>query len=190
MKWPQRLLPDTPARLARGQAGLVIITSLGLSIAIMALLLIWAISGELERRTPPAAAALVALLAGLSALARSGRPATALWMLVALLTLIISVGVAYYGVGSVSAAGYVVPIVLAACGLGMWAGLGAASMGALVVWMLAWGETAGWYTPALAPASYHLTLDAPVLTILFAAEALVAGGWSRYLIQNESRRRM
>jgi lysylphosphatidylglycerol synthetase-like protein (DUF2156 family) len=181
MAWYKWLLPDTDDVLKRGRAGLVIATCLGLIVAIVALLLIWVISGELESDTPLAAAVLIALLMGIGALARVGRVSLAMWMLVILLTLLITADAAFYGVGSVSASGYILPIVLAACGIGLMAGLGVAAVASLIAWLLAWGEVAGWYTPALPPASYHLTLNAPVLTVLFLLVALIAGAWTRRL---------
>ena len=175
------LLPNTEDVLARGRAGLVLATCLGLTVAIVGLVLTWIISGDLQWETPVAGAVLIVLLAGICALARTGRVTLATWTLVALLALLITADVAFYGVGSTSAAAYVIPITLAACGLGLWAGLGVAGLSVAWVWLLAWAETAGWYTPELPPAVYHLTLSAPVLTVLFLTVALIAGLWSRYL---------
>lgn len=175
------LLPDTEDALVRGRAGLVIATGLGLTAAIGGLVLTWIISGDLQWETPVAGAIFILLLTAIGALARTGRATLAAWTLVTLLMLLITADVAYYGVGSTSAAAYVIPITLAACGLGWWAGLGVAGVSAAWVWLLAGAEAAGGYTPALPPADYHLTLSAPVLTVLFLAVALIAGLWSRYL---------
>jgi hypothetical protein len=175
------MLPSTESSLARGRAGLVLATSLAVSGAIVFLILAWLISGDLQWQTVVAGAVFVALLAGVAGLARAGRTTTATWTLVGLLTLVITADVVPFGVGSLAAAGYVIPIVIAACGLGLGAGLGVAAFGAAVAWMVAGTTTAGWYQPLVPLEISHLTFNAPVLTAIFGTVALVTGLWTRYL---------
>ena len=66
------LLPATENVLLRGQAGLVIAACLGLALAALALIVTWAITGDLQRETVVAAAALALILIGIGALARGG----------------------------------------------------------------------------------------------------------------------
>ena len=177
------LLPATENVLLRGQAGLVIAACLGLALAALALIVTWAITGDLQRETVVAAAALALILIGIGALARGGWVTLAAGALIVLLTLIITAIVATYGLGSVSASGYVLPIVLAACTLGLSAGLALAAIGAALVWVLAWGERAGWRQPLLPTHTHHLTFNAPALTVLFLLTALMGGVWTAYLIR-------
>jgi hypothetical protein len=175
------MLPTTESTLARGRAGLVLATSLALGGAIAFLILAWLVSGDLQWETVMAGIVFIALLAGVAALARVGRIAAATWALVGLLTLAITADVVPFGVGSLAAAGYVIPIVVAACGLGLAAGLGIAAFGAAVAWLVAWATTAGWYQPLVPPEISHLTFNAPALTVIFGILALVAGLWTQYL---------
>jgi hypothetical protein len=108
----------------------------------------------------------------------------AAWVLVLLLASLVTGSAAGYGVASASTAAYVLPILLAACALGLGAGLGLAGASAGIVWLLAWGERAGWVQPQLEPQSYHLTFNAPTLTLLFVLVALVSGTWSRHLVRH------
>jgi hypothetical protein len=152
------LLPATEDALLRGQAGLVIAACLGLALAALALV-------------------------GIGFLAREGGVLLAAGALVALLTLMVTAVVATYGLASVGASAYVLPIVLAACTLGLGAGLGMAGVSAAIAWLLAWGERAGWRKPVLQTHVYHLTFNAPALTVLFLLTALMAGFWSQYLVR-------
>lgn len=177
----ERMLPATESHLERGRAGLVLATSLALAIAILFLILTWLVSGDLQWETAVAGAVFIALLAGIAALARAGRTSAATGALVALLTLVITADVVPFGVGSLAAAGYVIPIALAGCGLGLWAALGIAAFGAAVAWLAAWAAMAGRYQPLVTPEISHLTFNAPVLTSIFGIVALVVGLWTRYL---------
>lgn len=175
------MLPPTASRLERGRAGLVLATSLALGVAILFLIFIWLVSGDLQWETAVAGTIFIALLAGIGALARAGQTSAATWALVGLLTLVITADVVPFGAGSLAAAGYVIPITVAACGLGLWAGLGIAAFGAGVAWLVAWAATAGWYQPLVAPEISHLTFNAPALTAIFGIVGLVVGLWTRYL---------
>jgi hypothetical protein len=177
------LLPATENILLRGQAGLVIAACLGLALAALALVVTWAITGDLLRQTVLATALLALILIGIGALAREGWVTLAAGALVILLTLIITSIVATYGLGSISASGYVLPIVLATCAVGLWAGLFVALTSAATLWILAWGERAGWRRPLLPTHIHHLTFNAPALTVLFLLTALMGGVWTGYVIR-------
>jgi hypothetical protein len=177
------LLPDTTDPLVRGQAGLVLLTCGGLIVAALALILTWLISGDLEGVTVIAGLIFAALLVGIGLLARTGRVRAALWILTILLLLLIGMDVYEYGLGAPGAAGFFVPVLLAACGLGLWAGLGTAAISAALVWYVAWATTSGQYEPYYGgPVSIdHLTFNAPMYMVLFLLAALIAGGWTRHL---------
>jgi hypothetical protein len=156
-------------------------TCLGLAIAVLALLLVWLISGDLQVETVAGTLVFVLVLAGIAALARGGRPRLASWALIILLVLLVTVDAASYGLGSPAAAAYFVPVVLAACSIGFLAGIGVALFGSAATWVIAWGTLAGWYQPFLPAEPSHLTFNAPLYTVLFVLVALIVGAWSRYL---------
>jgi hypothetical protein len=180
MEW---LLPkSTDNALARGRAGLVVAACLGLAVAMLPLLLIWRISGDLEVETAAGILVFILVLAGIAALARRGRGRPAAWALIVLLTLLITATAASFGLGSPSAAAYSLPVVLAACTVGLGAGIGVASFCSLAIWIIAWGTLSGWYQPFIPAEPSHLTYSAPLYTVLLLLVALIVGAWSRYVI--------
>ena len=122
---------------------------------------------------------LVIILGGIGALARSGRATAALWTLIGLLLVLVTLNLVGYSIASTSSAAYVLPILLAACGLGLKAGLGVAGISAACAWGLAWGEVAGWMPTSSPPDISRLTFDAPALTVIFFLAALIVGVWSQ-----------
>lgn len=156
---------------------LILVSSLGVAGAVLFMVLYWVFSRSLEDiETLYAAAVLILILGGIAWLAQRGRDKLAAWLLVGLLTLIIAVDLPYYGIGSPSAAAFVIPIVLAACALGFWPGLGLAAFSTLVVWVIAWGTTSGGWMAPPTPID-HLTFNAPALTIIFWLVGLMVGYW-------------
>jgi len=146
--------------------------------AVLFIILFWVVSGSLEDiETVFAGGVFLLILGGIAWLARR-REKLAAWLLVGLLTLLIAVDLLDYGVGTPAAAGFVLPAVLAACALGLWAGLGVSLSGSAVIWLIAWGSTSGgWFDPP-APID-HLTFNAPALTVILVAAALIVGLWGR-----------
>jgi hypothetical protein len=175
------MLPDTGDVLTRARAALVIATCLGLAISILALILTWLISRDLQVETAIAGTILIGLLAGIAALACSGRVTAATWILILLLTLLITLTTAPYGLGSPTSVAYAIPAVLAACGLGLWAGLGIATLGSAIIWLVAWATTSGLYEPWSAVDISHLTFNAPAMTVILMLVTLIAGVYTRYL---------
>jgi hypothetical protein len=178
-----RLLPkSTDDALARGRAGLVMVTCTGLALALLALLLVWLISGDLELVTATGAFIFILVMAGIAALARRGRGRLAAWVLIGLLTLLMTANAASFGLGSPSVAAYVLPVVLAACAIGFGAGIGLAAFSSLATWAIAWSTLAGWYQPIIPAEPSHLTFSAPLYTVLLLLVALITGAWSHYMI--------
>jgi len=159
----------------RQQARLVTATGISLILAMAALILTWMISGDLEMITVFAFGILALILVGIMRLARSHHSTLATGLMVVLLLLLVSADVAAYQLDSVSVAFYTVPIVLAATGLGMRAGLAIAGVSSLVIWLLAWTEVAGLLPTSQPPDISHLTFDAPALTVIFLLVALISG---------------
>ncbi len=166
--------------LARGRAGLVMAACLGLALAMLALLLVWLISGDLQVETVAGTLVFLLALAGIAALARRGRGRLAAWMLIVLLALLVTADAASYGLGSPAAAAYAIPVALTACTVGLVAGIGVASFSALATWVIAWGATSGWYRPLIPAEPSHLTFNAPFYTVLLLLVALIVGFWSHY----------
>jgi hypothetical protein len=174
------LLPSTTDSLERGRAGLVATTCLGLITAMAALILTWLISGDLEWETAVAGIVMSFILVGFMILARNGRSRLALWLLSCLLFLLITSDAASFGPGSPAAAAYFLPIVLVACGIGLWGGLGMAIAGGTAVWLIAGAAAAGRYAPEIRYEEWHLTFIAPLFTVLFFLVALIVGYWMNY----------
>ncbi|HOU12307.1 MAG TPA: hypothetical protein PKZ84_04265 [Anaerolineae bacterium] len=172
-----RLLPSSGDALHRRQAGLVIATCLGLAAAILLLILVWLSSGDLQWETTVAGGIFCLILASIAALARKGRGITSVWLLAGLLAVLITLDAGSYGLGSPAAAGFVIPIVLTACGVGLWAGIGVACYAAAAVWIIAVAGQAGWYIPYGPFDISHLTFNAPAYTVIFLLVALIVGLW-------------
>jgi hypothetical protein len=154
---------------------LVIAACLALILAALALVLTWAISRDLDRDTVLGMTVLSLVLLGIGFMAREGRVALASGALVLLATAIITSRVALYGLASVTASTYVLPIVLATGTLGLGAGLALAGVCSASVWFLAWSETTGRRKPVLPAQDFHLTFNAPTLMVVFVLTALLAG---------------
>ena len=175
-----RFFPSFSDPLLTGRAKLIMVTSLGLMLAAWALVLTWLISGDLEGITVVVAVIFSAVMIGLMALARSGRVSLAAWLLVGLLSVLILADTADYGLGSPTIVSYLVPIVLAACTLGLAASVGVAVFGSSVIWLIAIALSSGWYQSSAPFQIDHLTFNAPVLTVIFLLVASIVGWWSRY----------
>jgi hypothetical protein len=175
------LLPSATDSLERGRAGLVMITCLGLMAAMAVLILAWLISGDLEWQTAVAGTIMSIILVGFMMLARNGRSRLALWLLSGLLFLLITSDAASFGLGSPAATAYFIPIVLAACGIGLWGGLGMAAAGTTAVWLIAVAAAMDQYTPEMPYEEWHLTFIAPLFTVLFFLVALIVGYWTNYM---------
>ena len=179
------LLPTDADVWQRGQAGLVIVTCLGIVGAAWGLIMTWLVSGDLEGSTAVAGLVFTFMLGGLLTLNRQ-RPALALWLLVVLLLLLITLDVSSYGMGEPGAAAFFLPVVLAACGLGLRAGVVAAGVSTAVIWLTAVGAALNWYTPAALYEESHLTFNAPFFTVLLWVVALLVGYWARFLKSSRS----
>jgi hypothetical protein len=168
--------------LDRGRARLVTAACLGVAAAVVFIIGYWILSGSLEDwETLVAGAVFILLLGGDAWLARTGRVMLAAWLLVGLLTLIVSIDLVEYGIGSPTAAAYVIPIALAACCLGFWEGLSIAVTGSAVCWLVAWASTSGRLDLDPPADISHLTFNAPALTVILLITVLIVGWWSSYL---------
>jgi hypothetical protein len=180
-------LPDDPG--ARRITMLVILTCAAIALGALALILTWIVSGDLELETVAAAGILFLILAGLVVLALRGGERAALLILAALLFALVAADLSEYGLHSSMAAAFFIPILLAACGLGMRAGFAAAVVCSAFGWLLAGAENAGWIAVPYPVDISHLTFDAPALTVVFLLCAVIAGyGAGSLQTQNAEKR--
>ncbi len=175
-----RWLPATTDPLIAGRARLILATCVGLVLAAWALVLVWLISGDLEAETVVVMIVFSVMLLGIAAVSRSGRVTLAAWLLVVMLGLVTVFDAAYYGIGAPDIVFFVLPIILAACTIGLAAGMISAVVGAMAVWGTAIGAMQGWLAVAIPFQMDHLTFNAPVISIIFLLVALIVGWWSRY----------
>lgn len=176
-----RGLPATTNPLVAGRARLILATCAGLTLAAWSLVLTWLISGDLEGETAISTMILSVILLGIAVVSRSGRVTLATWLLIVLQALAIMSDVAYYGIGAPGSFLFVLPIILAACLLGLAGGVIVAIIGALMAWGVAIGAMQGWLAVAIPFQMDHLTFNAPLISIIFLLVALIVGWWSRYL---------
>ncbi len=175
-----RWLPITTDPLLAGRARLILATCVGLALAVWGLVLTWLISGDLQSVTVIVAIAFSIMLLGIAVVSRSGRTTLAAWLFIVLLGLVTVYDATYYGLGAPDIVFFVLPIVLAACLIGLSAGMIMAVVGAIVTWGIAIGAMQGWLAVVIPFQMDHLTFYAPVITIVFLLVALIVGWWSRY----------
>lgn len=169
----------------KGRTKLLLWTCAGLIVSAWALVLVWLISGDLAWETAVASAVFTLILVGIGLLAWNGRSWAATWILVALLMVLIATDSSSFGLSAPGSAAFVIPVVLAACGLGFWSGIGTAVVATTVVWLTAWGSTAGMYEPYGRVEISHLTFNAPFYSVVFVVTAVIVGGWTRYLVREK-----
>lgn len=149
------------------QARIVTVACIGLSLAVIAVIGGWAITGTLtDWETVVGGVVFIAILAGLAGLARRGRAALAAGLLAALLFVFISVDIAYYGLGSPSAMAFLLPVLLLTCTLGLRPGLVAAVLAAIVVFGVAWASLNGLLVVGIPVEESHLSYNAPVISVI------------------------
>ncbi|MBN1438332.1 MAG: hypothetical protein JW929_02895 [Anaerolineales bacterium] len=166
-------LPGEPA--ARRITFLVLLTCAAIAAGAAALILTWMVSGDLEAATVAAAVVLALILAGLAGMSLRGKGRVALVLLCGLLFLLVAADLYAYGLHSSMASAFLIPIVLAARGFGLRAGIGAAAACSLFSWLLAAGANAPWLAAPYPADISHLTFDAPALTVVFLICAVIAG---------------
>jgi hypothetical protein len=175
-----RLLPTTNDPLPAGRAKLILATCAGLILAIWGLVLVWLISGDLQIETVVIMIVFSIMLLGIVVVSRSDRTPLAAWLLIALLGFVTIYDTTYYGLGSPDIVSFVLPIILAACLIGLTAGMITAVIGAIATWGIAVGAMQGWLNVAIPFQMDHLTFNAPMISIIFLLVALIVGWWSRY----------
>jgi hypothetical protein len=176
----ERFLPQTDNRIDRASAALVLATCGAVMLGTLTFILFWILTASLEElATITAGIVFVIILLGIVLLVRRGNIRLGLWLLVSLLGILTLEISREYGVNTLSSAGFVIPIVLAACGSGLWAGLLMALIGSAGMWVIAFASSTGALQPWIPYEISNLTFDAPFLTILFFLLAFIVGIWGR-----------
>lgn len=168
---------NSKEQLVYQHAQLIKLTCFSLTGAIVFFLLYWILSNSLEEVTSIfAGGVLVLILNGIALLAHKKHVKPASWLLIGLLFLLVTIDLISYGIESLSAAFYVIPILLTAFCLGKWLALGMATLSSAVGWLTAWVEISTSHTQTPVDTSL-LTFNAPMLTIILFSVAIISGYW-------------
>jgi hypothetical protein len=169
------------ATLLRGRAAMAGLTASGLLLFVVALLIFWKVTKDLQRWTVVASSALLALLVLILAIDQSGEPTLACGLLAGLLFALAAVDVIAFGAASVGSAVMVLPILLAEFGLGAGTG-GLLTLGCmLALWISAWGEASGHFRFRRERRREAWTFYAPAYSALYVLVAAIGFSWSAML---------
>ena len=175
-----RFIPVSADRLDRARAEVVVAGCFAIGAAIMAILLYWIIFSWLEQiETIVIGLVLLAILAGIVAMVKSGRVRGAAWTLTIFLVLLNLANMLDYGIGTTSSAGMLIAIVLAAFTLGPAWGMGSAILGSAAAFGIAFAGSAGVLHTEIAFVESNLSFDAVVLTLIYLVVGLLCAVWTR-----------
>ena len=178
MKLIHALLPSSLPVLERAKARVVIVTSLAIGAAMLALVLFWIVTFTLEDiETIFLTLGLILVLAGILALVKRGNVKLGAWILTGLMIFLNLSNMAWYGVSTTSSAGYIIPILLALFSLGAGAGLGVTLMGCVSVFAISLLASTGQIQTEIPYAESHLTFDAPALTLVYLLVYFISNAW-------------
>jgi hypothetical protein len=180
------LLPETLEPEARKKAGLAILTCLGLTASIWAVLGVWLVMGNPATYAAWAGMALTLFLLGIVALVRVGHVTVANWLIVGLLTLTITLVVVFCDGEWVNWARHLLPAVLAFHCLMAGAGLGVTLLAAAWAFLTVSAPSADQGTLGMADGSTNLSLGMAASGLVLLFLALVIGLWARYVNRVEA----
>jgi len=176
----ENLIPSQTTPLERARARVIAATCVALGGAILALLLYWIVFSWLEQwLTVVIGLVLALILAGIVALSQRGRVRAAAWTLTIFMILLNLANMFDYGIGTVSSAGFIIPIVLAAFTLGPWLGLGTAALGSAVAFVVALAGAAGTLQTQIPFQESTLSFDAITLTLIYMLVGFICAVWVR-----------
>jgi len=178
-KFFEYFIPASTTPLMQARAKVLVATCFALGGAILALLLYWIVFSWLEQiETVILGLVLILILVGIAALVKSGRVRAAAWTLTIFLLLLNLANLTDYGIGTVSAAGLLIPIVLAAFTLGPWLGMGTAIFSSVAVFAIALAGAAGQLHTEIPFQESNLSFDAIALTLVFLLVGMVCAVWA------------
>jgi hypothetical protein len=172
------LLPATSDIGLRREAGLVIAVCLFLMAMLVALIVFWRLTRDLENNTMWGFGCLSAILVSLVVLTHGGQARLAAWGLIGGMLALIAVIVYLYGTDGPVMAWFLAPILMAAGIAGFWGALAVATIASVTIWLSAVAQQFGWYTPPWSTLPFHrmyLTFNVPTITALYLLAAIMAG---------------
>jgi hypothetical protein len=173
-------IPVSATPLTQARAKVLAATCFALGGAILALLLYWIVFSWLEQiETVIIGLVVILILTGIAALVKSGRVRAAAWTLTIFLLLLILLDLTDYGIGTVTTAGLLIPIALAAFTLGPWLGMGTAVLSSAAVFAIALAGAAGQLHTEIPFQESNLSFDAMALTLVFLLVGMLCAVWSK-----------
>lgn len=178
--WINTLLPKSASVFERAQAKIISTMSIVIGAAMLALVLYWLLTGTFEDiETIFVMTVLLLILAGIVALVKRGYIKLGAWLLIGLMLLLNLSDMAYYGLGSVASAGYIIPILLAVFSISPKAGMGVTIFGCVSVFSIAYLASIGQIQTEIPYQVSNLSFDAPTLSLIYLITGILAGGWVR-----------
>jgi len=174
------LLPETSSAYKKAQAKVVALVSMSIGGAMLALVLYWVFTSTLEDiETVIIMVVLLTLLAGNVHLVKRGYVTLGAWLLVGLLLLLNLSNIAWYGISNVASAALVIPILLAAFGVGPKEGMGVTLLGCGAIFLIAYLASIGQLQTEIPYQESTLSFDAPTLSLILLIVGVMAAGWVR-----------
>ncbi|MBI5351431.1 MAG: hypothetical protein HZB50_02205 [Chloroflexi bacterium] len=174
------LLPESVSAFERAQAKIVSNTSIVIGSAMLALVLYWIFTGTFEDiETIFVMTALLILLAGIITLVKRGHIKLGAWLLTGLMLFLNLSDMAWYGVGTVASAAFIIPILLAVFSIGPRQGMGVTILSCAVVFLIAYLASIGQLQTEIPYQESNLSFDAPTLSLIFLITGILAGNWVR-----------
>lgn len=179
-KFFEQFIPASAAPLEQVRARVLVATCFAIGAAILAMLLYWIVFSWLEQwQTVVIGLILVLFLAGMVALVKRGRIRAVAWTLTLFLILLNLANMASYGIGTVSSAGFLLAVVLAAFTLGPWLGLGTAALGSVAAFAIALAGASGALKTEIPFQESNLSFDAITLTLIYLLVGLMCAVGAR-----------
>ncbi len=179
-KFFENFIPASATPLDQARAKVLTATCLAIGGAILAMLLYWIVFSWLEQiETVVVSFILILMLAGIVALVKSGRVRAAAWTLTIFMLLLNLANMTSYGIGTVSSAGFLIPIALAAFTLGPRLGMGTAILGSAAAFAIALAGAAGQLQTEIPFHESNLSFDAMALTLIYLLVGLVCVVWTK-----------
>ncbi len=122
-------------------------------------------------------AALLLILAGIVALIKYGYIKLGAWILAGLMIFLNLSDMAWYGIGTVASAGYIIPILLAVFSINPKAGISISILGCVSVFSIAYLASIGQLQTEIPYQESNLSFDAPTLSLIYLITSLLAGNW-------------
>lgn len=173
-KFFEKFTPRAATPFMQARAKVLVATCFAIGGAILAMLLYWIMFSWLEQwETVVIGLILILFLAGMVALVQRGRVRAVAWTLTLFLILLNLANMTSYGIGTVSSAGFLLAIVLAAFTLGPWFGVGTAILGSTAAFGIALAGAAGALQTEIPFQQSNLSFDAMTLTLIYILVGLM-----------------